>query len=197
VALAQNFPARAIIATEYFRRRPRSSAPQRRLPWCRAAVSISSSAIYSTPSCTNHESRITLRFQSGPAKSRLLRRYRQQSPYIGCSEAATLPREVREHEPDSALFGGEMGTEMYAPFKSHRRQRCSSRVEILVLELGHNSAEHVFKAASAPVWRDLSLRTISPESGALHRHDRTSTCSSNSNRASEFRNSPLCLNCWC
>ena len=31
-------------------------------------------------------------------------------PYIGRWEAPTLPREVREHEPESALFGGETGT---------------------------------------------------------------------------------------
>ncbi len=36
-------------------------------------------------------------------------------PYIGRWEAVTLAREVREHEPETALYGGEAGTEIYAP----------------------------------------------------------------------------------
>ena len=35
-------------------------------------------------------------------------------PYIALSDAATLPREVREHEPHAALFGGRTGVEIYA-----------------------------------------------------------------------------------
>src|SRR5206468_11082878 len=35
-------------------------------------------------------------------------------PYIGRREADTLEREVRDHEPAVALFGGEEGYEFYA-----------------------------------------------------------------------------------
>src|SRR5260221_3997166 len=35
-------------------------------------------------------------------------------PYIGRREAPTLPPAIREHEPASALFGGEEGYELYA-----------------------------------------------------------------------------------
>src|SRR6202047_930955 len=35
-------------------------------------------------------------------------------PDIGCREAATLMREVRDHEPEIALYGGEEGYELYA-----------------------------------------------------------------------------------
>src|SRR5215475_7904813 len=35
-------------------------------------------------------------------------------PYIGRREAASLPREVRDHEPEVALYGGEEGYEIYA-----------------------------------------------------------------------------------
>src|SRR6266853_5091236 len=35
-------------------------------------------------------------------------------PYIGRREAATLMREVRDHEPEVALYGGEEGYELYA-----------------------------------------------------------------------------------
>src|SRR5216683_6333133 len=34
-------------------------------------------------------------------------------PYIGCKDAGTLPTEVRDHEPASALYGGEEGYELY------------------------------------------------------------------------------------
>src|SRR6266481_1080769 len=35
-------------------------------------------------------------------------------PYVGRREAATLMREVRDHEPEIALYGGEEGYELYA-----------------------------------------------------------------------------------
>lgn len=35
-------------------------------------------------------------------------------PYVARNEAATLAREVRDHEPHSALFGGPAGVEIYA-----------------------------------------------------------------------------------
>src|SRR5437667_6778814 len=35
-------------------------------------------------------------------------------PYVGRRETATLMREVREHEPEIALYGGEAGYELYA-----------------------------------------------------------------------------------
>src|SRR5262249_18802925 len=34
-------------------------------------------------------------------------------PYIGLRESSSLPVEVRDHEPHSALFGGEEGYEIY------------------------------------------------------------------------------------
>ena len=36
-------------------------------------------------------------------------------PYVGLDEAASLPREVREHEPHEALFAGPDGLEAYPP----------------------------------------------------------------------------------
>src|SRR5216683_2168223 len=35
-------------------------------------------------------------------------------PYIGRREAETLPREVHDHEPEIALYGGDEGHELYA-----------------------------------------------------------------------------------
>src|SRR5208337_2126413 len=39
-------------------------------------------------------------------------------PYIGRREAGSLPREVRDHEPESALYGGEEGYELYGSLVS-------------------------------------------------------------------------------
>ena len=77
-------------------------------------------------------------------------------PYIGRQEAATLPREVREHEPEAALFGGETGTEIYAPLIAQAAKLLKPG-GILVLELGHNSAEHVSRLLDAPEWTDVAI----------------------------------------
>ncbi|MBZ5660051.1 MAG: peptide chain release factor N(5)-glutamine methyltransferase [Acidobacteriia bacterium] len=77
-------------------------------------------------------------------------------PYIGRREAATLPREVREHEPDSALYGGETGTELYAPLIAQAAQLLKPG-GFLVLELGHNSAECVASLLRTHEWTDVAL----------------------------------------
>jgi release factor glutamine methyltransferase len=77
-------------------------------------------------------------------------------PYIGRCEAVTLPREVREHEPEAALFGGETGTEIYGPLIEQAALLLKPG-GILVLELGHNSAEHVSRLLDAPEWRDVRI----------------------------------------
>ncbi len=59
-------------------------------------------------------------------------------PYVGRREAPTLMREVREHEPEIALYGGEEGYELYASLIA-QSAKCLLPRGILVLELGHNS----------------------------------------------------------
>ena len=77
-------------------------------------------------------------------------------PYIGRREAAALPREVREHEPESALFAGETGTEMYAPLIAQAAALLKPG-GLLVLELGHNSAEHVLSLLAFPGWESVTF----------------------------------------
>jgi release factor glutamine methyltransferase len=77
-------------------------------------------------------------------------------PYIGLCEAGTLPREVREHEPNAALFGGEIGTEIYAPL-IEQAAKLLKPGGTLVLELGHTSAEHVSRLLKAPEWQDFRI----------------------------------------
>jgi release factor glutamine methyltransferase len=77
-------------------------------------------------------------------------------PYIGRREMPTLPREVREHEPEVALFAGETGTELYAPLIEQAATLLNPG-GILVLELGHDSGESVEALLRAPKWNDLAI----------------------------------------
>jgi release factor glutamine methyltransferase len=97
-----------------------------------------------------HESRLTNH------ESRLLDVIVSNPPYIARREAATLPVEVREHEPEAAVFGGETGTEMYAPLIAQAAVLLKPG-GILVLELGHNSAEHVSRLLNTPEWSAVTL----------------------------------------
>jgi release factor glutamine methyltransferase len=63
-------------------------------------------------------------------------------PYIAHEEKSSLRREVREHEPHSALFGGPTGLELYGPLVEQAGRLLRDR-GILVLELGHDSEQHV------------------------------------------------------
>jgi release factor glutamine methyltransferase len=77
-------------------------------------------------------------------------------PYIGRLEAGTLPREVREHEPETALFGGEIGTEIYGPLIAQAAVLLKPG-GILVLELGYNSAECVLRLLGASEWTSVAI----------------------------------------
>ena len=78
-------------------------------------------------------------------------------PYIGRVEASRLPREVREHEPDAALFGGPTGIEIYSRLVEQSAARLRPR-GILVLELSYNSADHVRSLLQGqPAWVNVSV----------------------------------------
>lgn len=79
-------------------------------------------------------------------------------PYIADSEAASLQREVRDHEPHQALFAGPTGAEIYTRLVAESEKQLRDH-GILVLELGHNSAGAVralFDAASSS-WTNVSI----------------------------------------
>jgi release factor glutamine methyltransferase len=77
-------------------------------------------------------------------------------PYIGRREAPTLAREVREHEPAHALFGGEEGYEMYGDLISQSAASLN-RGGILVLELGHDSLPAVQPLLDASNWTRVGV----------------------------------------
>ena len=77
-------------------------------------------------------------------------------PYVGRREAATLPREVREHEPEVALYGGEEGYELYAALIAQAAQHLKPG-GVLVLELGHNSLPAVRPLLDAGPWTNVGV----------------------------------------
>lgn len=78
-------------------------------------------------------------------------------PYVALDDAATLPREVREHEPHAALFGGRAGFEMYDRLIEQAGSMLRDR-GILVVELGYHSADHVLKIVrDGRPWANISI----------------------------------------
>jgi release factor glutamine methyltransferase len=77
-------------------------------------------------------------------------------PYVGRNDAASLPREVREHEPAEALFAGDDGLEIY-PALIEQAARTLAANGIVVLELGYKGAQYVGSLLSAPHWTDLRI----------------------------------------
>jgi release factor glutamine methyltransferase len=77
-------------------------------------------------------------------------------PYIGRKETNTLPIEIRDHEPASALYGGEEGYELYGLLipEAARRLKPSG---LLVLELGHDSLPAVRPLLETPQWTNLHV----------------------------------------
>jgi len=99
---------------------------------------------------TNHESPVTSH------QSRSFDLIISNPPYVGRREAATLPREVREHEPGVALYGGEEGYELYAALIAEASQNLKPG-GILVLELGHNSLPAVRPLLDAAPWTNVGV----------------------------------------
>src|SRR5579863_2866324 len=77
-------------------------------------------------------------------------------PYIGHRESATLAREVRDHEPEVALYGGEEGYELYADLITQSAAHLKLG-GILVLELGHNSLPAVQPLFDTPAWSNIGV----------------------------------------
>jgi release factor glutamine methyltransferase len=77
-------------------------------------------------------------------------------PYIGRREAPSLPREVRDHEPEAALYGGEEGYELYADLIAQAARRLKPG-GALVLELGHNSLPAVQPLLDTANWTNVGV----------------------------------------
>jgi release factor glutamine methyltransferase len=78
-------------------------------------------------------------------------------PYVAASDAASLQREVRDHEPASALFGGPTGMEIYTRLIGQAASLLRPQ-GILVLELGYGAADAVRRMFHVQqAWANVSL----------------------------------------
>jgi release factor glutamine methyltransferase len=107
------------------------------------AMPNSAPPVFNESPVTSHQSRLFDLIASNP-------------PYIGRREAPSLPREVRDHEPASALFGGEEGYELYADLIAQSAAHLKPG-GILVLELGHNSLPAVQPLLDAATWTSVGV----------------------------------------
>ncbi len=174
IALAKELPGALIVATdisaaalEIARRNAARHEVSHRIEFveCNLLDAALEESPFVPPSGPQ-DKRITLRYRSGQAShpSPMLRESQSppfdliasNPPYIGRREAPSLPREVRDHEPEAALFGGETGTEIYGPLIAQAKALLKPN-GILVLELGYNSAEHVSRLLETPEWTDVEL----------------------------------------
>jgi release factor glutamine methyltransferase len=77
-------------------------------------------------------------------------------PYVGRKEKESLMREVRDHEPKLALYGGEEGYELYAELIAQAAPVLMPG-GLLVLELGHNSLPAVQPLLDLPNWTNVAV----------------------------------------
>jgi release factor glutamine methyltransferase len=77
-------------------------------------------------------------------------------PYVGRREAASLATEVRDHEPELALYGGEEGYEFYGDLIAQTAEHLKQG-GLIVLELGHDSLPAVQPLLDAPHWKNAAI----------------------------------------
>lgn len=77
-------------------------------------------------------------------------------PYVARAEQNELAREVREHEPHTALFGGATGTEIYERLivQASKHLRPGG---LLVMEIGYGTSERVRTMLDVISWTDVRV----------------------------------------
>lgn len=75
-------------------------------------------------------------------------------PYISRRESSSLSTEIREHEPPTALYGGEEGYEFYGQLIPEAARHLKPG-GLLVVELGHDSLPAVRPLLESPEWTNL------------------------------------------
>jgi release factor glutamine methyltransferase len=166
IALAKELPGATIYATDISnaalavaRRNAERHSVSDRIHFIqsnlldRVSVAV---AQHAAPLLGTHPSAATHQSSVASHPSPLLDLIASNPPYIGRREAATLMREVRDHEPEIALYGGEEGYELYAELIAQAAAHLKPG-GILVLELGHNSLPAVQPLLDAPAWTNVGV----------------------------------------
>ena len=77
-------------------------------------------------------------------------------PYVARAEENELAREVREHEPHTAIFGGATGTEIYGRLIAQASERLRPG-RLLVMEIGYGASEGVRAMLDVDSWTDIRV----------------------------------------
>jgi len=150
IALAKELPAAKIFATDISptalavaQRNATRLGFTNRITFLESNLLAALSPSFHQSPITNHQSLLFDLIISNP-------------PYIGRKETSNLPIEVRDHEPASALYGGEEGYELYGLLipQSARHLKPGG---LLVLELGHDSLPAVRPLLETPQWTNLHV----------------------------------------
>jgi release factor glutamine methyltransferase len=150
VALAKELPAAKIYATDIS---PAALAIAQRNATrlgFQSRIAFLKSDLFSAFSSSSHQSPVTNH------QSPLFDLIISNPPYIGRKETSTLPIEVRDHEPASALYGGEEGYELYGLLMPQAAFHLKPG-GLLVLELGHDSLPAVRPLLETPQWASLHV----------------------------------------
>jgi len=146
IALAKELPAAALVATDISsaaltvaRRNAERHGVANRIDFLECNLL---SGLSDSPLATRHSPLLDL-VVSNP-------------PYIGRREATSLMREVREHEPEVALYGGEEGYQLYPELIAQAAKHLKPS-GILVLELGHNSLPAVQLLLDSSIWTSVGV----------------------------------------
>ena len=137
VALAHELPHAEIIATDISA--PALEVAGRNAARHRAADRIEfreADLLAAVIEPGSHDSRVA------GHQSRIFDLIVSNPPYVACDDSAQLAREIIEHEPHSALFGGPTGVEIYQRLIEEAASALRAG-GILVLELGYDSGERV------------------------------------------------------
>jgi release factor glutamine methyltransferase len=77
-------------------------------------------------------------------------------PYVSRRDASSLSIEVREHEPEVALYGGEEGFEFYSELVGQAKHHVKPQ-GLLVLELGFDSLPAVQPLLDPSIWASVGV----------------------------------------
>jgi release factor glutamine methyltransferase len=78
-------------------------------------------------------------------------------PYVPTGDRALVQREVRDWEPEVAVFGGEDGLDVYRRL-AIEGARVLAPDGWLIVEIAFNRAEHVRGLLDAGVWKSIEVR---------------------------------------
>jgi release factor glutamine methyltransferase len=160
IALAKELPATEIYATDISSAALAVAQRNATRLGFQPRIAFLKSDLFSAFSSSSHQSLVTN--HQSPSSSPLPTRHSpllfdlvvSNPPYISRKETNSLPIEVRDHEPPSALFGGEEGYELYGLLIPQAALHLKPG-GLLVLELGHDSLPAVSPLLETSQWTNV------------------------------------------